>query len=134
MSMPNLFNEYKQLDSKRIDNLFDFGKHMVTTASLVLSIVIPLSQKQKSSSLLLLISLVLMLVCILFGTLLLYRISIEYNKIGNKIVDSIKKQIEENKPYGSSYSNMSTLSVSFLIVCSCSFIIGMLLLVMSFFI
>lgn len=129
MKFPNSFDEFKESNYQMLGTSFDFVKHLVTTASAVLAILISLSQKPYHS-ILLLCSLVLLLVCILCGTIVLYTVLFSFRKTCMDIVENIDEQIQEGaRAYKPIYSEYSIGAKILEVVCVFAFILAMMLLV-----
>lgn len=127
--LPNSFDEFKELNFKMLSTSFDFIKHIVTTASAVLAILISLSQKPYHS-ILILCSLVLLLVCILCGTIVLYSVLFSFRKTGIDIVKNIDEQIQKGiRAYKPLYPGYDIGGKILEVVCVLSFILAMLILV-----
>lgn len=127
--LPNSFDEFKELNFKMLSTSFDFIKHIVTTASAVLAILISLSQKPYHS-ILILCSLVLLLVCILCGTIVLYSVLFSFRKTGMDIVKNIDEQIQKGiRSYKPLYPGYDIGGKILEVVCVLSFILAMLILV-----
>ncbi|MGM8362093.1 hypothetical protein ACSV4D_09280 [Flavobacterium sp. ARAG 55.4] len=130
MKFPNSFDEFKDSNYQMLAASFDFVKHLVTTASAVLAILISLSQKPYHS-ILILCSLVLLLVCILCGTIASYIVLFSFRKTCMDIVENIDEQVskgaEAYKPFYPGY-NIGAKILE--VVCVLSFIVAMLLLVL----
>ncbi|MBP4137420.1 hypothetical protein [Flavobacterium geliluteum] len=129
MKFPNSFDEFKESNYQMLGTSFDFVKHLVTTASAVLAILISLSQKPYHS-ILLLCSLVLLLVCILCGTIASYIVLFSFRKTCRDIVENIEEQVNMGvrayKPLNPGYSIEAKI-LEF--VCVFSFVMAMILLV-----
>ncbi len=129
MNLPNSFDEFKESNYKMLGSSFDFVKHLVTTASAVLAILISLSQKPYHS-ILLLCSLVLLLVCILCGTIASYIVLFSFRKTCMDIVENIDEQIREGaRAYKPIYPGYNIGAKILEVVCVFSFIMAMLILV-----
>lgn len=129
MKFPNSFDEFKESNYQMLGTSLDFIKHLVTTASAVLAILISLSQKPYHS-ILLLCSLVLLLVCILFGTLASYIVLFSFRKTCMDIVENIDEQASKGaRAYKPLYPGYNSVAKILEVVCVLSFIIAMVLLV-----
>ncbi|EKT3967195.1 hypothetical protein NTJ12_002277 [Flavobacterium psychrophilum] len=129
IKLPNSFDEFKESNYQMLGTSFDFVKHLVTTASAVLAILISLSQKPYHS-ILLLCSLVLLLVCILFGTIASYIVLFSFRKTCMDIVENIDEQVSKGvRAYKPFYPGYNTVAKILEFVCVLSFIFAMLLLV-----
>jgi hypothetical protein len=129
MKLPNSFDEFKEYNYQMLGTSFDFVKHLVTTASAVLAILISLSQKPYHS-ILLLVALVSLLVCILCGTIVLYIVVFSFRKTCMDIVGNIDMQIQKGiREYKPFYPGYNTVAKIFEVVCVFSFLMAMLMLV-----
>lgn len=129
MKLPNSFDDFKESNFKMLGTSFDFVKHLVTTASAVLAILISLSQKPFHSTLIL-CSLVLLMACILVGTLALYIVLFSFRKSCMDILENIEEQasmgVRAYKPFYPGYTLASKILE---VVCVFSFVSAMILLV-----
>lgn len=119
----------KNLITKMLGASFDFVRHLVTTASAVLAIMLSLSQKP-FHSILMLCSLVLLLLCILCGVLALYIVLFSFRKTCMDIVENIEEQVSKGvRAYKPFYQGYNTFAKVLEVVCVLSFVLAMLLLV-----
>lgn len=129
MKMPNSFEEFKDSNYQMLNTSFDFVKHLVTTASAVLAILISLSHQPYRNTLLL-VALVSLLACILFGTIVLYIVVFSFRKTCMDIVGNIEMQIQKGiREYKPFYPGYNTVAKIFEVVCVFSFIFAMVILV-----
>jgi multisubunit Na+/H+ antiporter MnhB subunit len=129
INTPNSFNDFKETNYQMLTTSYDFIKHLVTTASAVLAILISLSH-QPSHNKILLGSLVLLALSILCGTIVLYIVLFSFRKTCMDILENIDEQVNMGaRAYKPFYPGYNTVAKILEVVCVFSFIIAMLLLV-----
>ena len=130
MGINDSLEDLKNLRKQILTLLSEFLKQIVVVASAVLAVLISLHPKQNHSNFLFLISLVLLLLCILFGIAALYLILYQHRRMDKDLLASIKEQLDSGtKNYKAVFSKYNKLAKFSELACVLSFVISMILLV-----
>lgn len=130
MSIQDSLQQLKELKETIRSLQMEFIKHTVAIASGLLALLISLTPSLLYNKWLFLLTLVLLLLCILFGTTALYILLVQFRKMDKDFLESIKTQIQNgDKNFQPVFSKNNTLLKLSEKICILSFVLACILLV-----
>ena len=131
MGLNNSFKDWNDLKKQILVLQMDFLKHIVTVSSAVLAILIALRGTSSHNNSLFQYSLLLLLICILFGIVSLYLILYQHRKMDKDMKESIAEQIEnQTENYRGVFSKHNRLLKICEAICIFSFAFSMIVIVL----
>lgn len=130
MSIQDSLQQLKDLKEVIRNIQMEVVKHFVTIASGLLGLLISLTPSLQHNRWLFLSILSFLLLCILFGSIVLYILLVQFRTMDKELLESIKRQMKNQKAtFEPVFSKMNTLLKISETICILSFVLSFVLLV-----